>query len=132
MSLEYPSIFIREFRHYNGSPSKMSLASNSIPYSDGTGYDTITPVASSYEVATVISGLRAELYTLQNQIRNLEAQLRRDTHPKPLDRTQIEGVMDEAYKNQTANAGVAGQQVTIWDGIEPHVVRATEKAHGIG
>lgn len=50
----------------------------------------------------------------------------------PLTEFQMYMVEDEARRAWfAAKAGVRGQQVTYWDGLEPYLIRAVEKYHGI-
>jgi hypothetical protein len=51
---------------------------------------------------------------------------------KPLDEEQMEQVIEDAHRlARKYHSGVRGQTITIWDGIEAYVIRATELAHGI-
>ncbi len=50
----------------------------------------------------------------------------------PLTDFQIDAVTEAAHQTlRRACSGAQGQQMTMWHGIEAHVVRATERAHGI-
>ena len=50
----------------------------------------------------------------------------------PLTEFQIDAVTEAAHQSlRRACSGAQGQQMTMWHGIEAHVVRATERAHGI-
>ena len=51
---------------------------------------------------------------------------------QPLTEFQMYMVEDDARRACLAfNSGPRGQQVTYWDGLEPWLIRAVEKHHGI-
>ena len=87
-------------------------------------------ISTSYDISTVVSQLQTQIFELQRQIRELQS--RPLEVRKPLNQFETEQVIEAAFSAQTEhNAAMTGQQISIWDGIEAHVVRATERAHGI-
>ena len=52
---------------------------------------------------------------------------------KPLTETEMYAVEEEATKSfRLSQQGVRGQQITYWDSLTPWLIRAAERAHGIG
>ena len=118
--------------YYDGRQDTNLVRAGTGSYVQGSGsnhYVTTVPLASSSDVAYQLSQLKAEIDALKSQVSLLQAQLHL-AHKKPLDNLCIERLIDIAYQDQQ-KANAAGQQISIWDGIESHVVRATERAHGI-
>lgn len=116
----------------------MILSQNPSAKHNPNEWTNVIPVASSYDVMTELNSVRMEILDLRYKIQRLDSELeilKQKQQPKliPLGMDQVEKIMDEAYLAQmkAATTGPRGQQASIWDGIEPHVVRATEKAQGI-
>jgi hypothetical protein len=134
------SAFIHTFTTHTGrteshiSTSSINSRSGQTALDGQTGYWSSTPLCSGPEALT-------QLYNLYNQIQELKGRLiTLELRPIPipisaripLGLVATENVVDQAYRDLTQqNLANSGEQVSLWDGIEQHVVRATERAHGI-
>lgn len=141
MTTNYPYLPIAAYAHldtatYNEKQSTGIVSSSSLHpkgfYSTWENGQEIVhktiPLASCGDILT-------QLITLQNQIVQLQAEvaeLKYKNNRIPLPEITVESVIDDAYKLKASyDATHRGEQISIYDGIESYVIRATERAHGI-
>jgi hypothetical protein len=74
----------------------------------------------------------AKVNAMFAEVEALRTELARLTTLRPMSEHQMYAVEDDARRAYFASkAGPRGQQITYWDWLEPWLIRAVEKHHGI-
>lgn len=115
------------------APQAVPVAWRVHPFAHGIGHEGIYAITThTYQVeAWKRKGFTVEpLYTAPQPSPQPAAPA--PAQAVPLTDFQIDAVTEAAHQTlRRACSGAQGQQMTMWHGIEAHVVRATERAHGI-
>jgi hypothetical protein len=123
--------YVASTRFDTAGQRQVTLADNTTPGYYGEQLNVV-PLASGPDTQYQLNLLKTEIDSLRNMVQSLQIQVFSYKPKTPLTQQQVEAITDEAYRAQTKSASEAhGQQISIFDGIESHVVRATERAHGI-